>query len=374
MTVTLPPRPAFDEKWMLSQSRSSRFGAAVTNALWHTEEGNATAVALALYCGNPANNASYHDIVRDRIVAHVVDDDFASWSALAANPYTYNLCFAGSRAAWTEAQWMARADDIRIAVWLTLEVARRKGTIATEIIALGGGRYRGRMSGIADHYYVTKVLGIGNHTDLGMNFPWWFAAQVLAEYLAPAPLPAPVVPAIDEEIRRIREVNDWLGARITVGENDCRGDRGGKWVKLENGQAYWSAQTGAKIVPNALLDTYGLYDWEVGPLGYPIGDHTVLTEPATGTAWGDVQHFEGGTLYRRYSADRGWWVHGLIYATWRRSGFENGPLGWPTSDEVVLDNGDRVQHFEGGDIYWSPTGTVALKPADGPDQHFPISH
>ncbi|MBM4687689.1 hypothetical protein GS532_29490 [Rhodococcus hoagii] len=67
-------------------------------------------------------------------------------------------------------------------------------------------------------------------------------------------------------------------------------------------------------------------------------------------------------------------VHGLIYATWRRSGFENGPLGWPTSDEVELDNGDRVQHFEGGDIYWSPTGTVALKPANGPDQHFPISH
>jgi len=373
MTVTMPPRPAFEEKWMLSQSRSGRFGAAVTNAYWHTEEGNATAVALALYCGNPANNASYHDIVRDGIVAHCVDDDFAAWAVLNENSRSYNLCFAGSRAAWSEAQWMARRDDIRIAVWLTLEVCRRKGTIATQILADGGGRYR-RGSGIADHGYVTRVLGIGNHTDVGPGFPWWYAKQVLDEYLAPAPLPAPVLPAIDVEYARIGGETSWIGKRITVGEKDCRGDRGGKFVEFENGAIYWSPETGAKAVPNHLLEAYAGYEWETGPLGYPIGDHTVLRDPSTGEPWGDVQGFEGGPLYRKYGHE-GHRVHGLILATWRRADFENGPFGWATSDEEILANGDIVQHFEGGDIYCPiETGTVALKPTDGPDQHFPISH
>ncbi|MDI9914339.1 hypothetical protein [Rhodococcus sp. IEGM 1379] len=362
--------PAFEARFMLGNARSSRFGAAVTNAFWHTEEGNASAVQLAGYCGNPANNASYHDIVRDRIVCHVVDDDYASWSVLNANPSSYNLCFAGSRAAWTEAQWMARADDIRIAVWLTLEVCRRKGTIATEILAEGGGRYR-RGSGIADHAYVTKVLGIGNHTDLGAYFPWWFAKQILAEYLAPAPVPTVVLNAIDEEYKRIGGETSWLGL-LEEGELDCR-TRGGKFSHFDNGAIYWSPETGAKAIPNYLLDTYATHEWEAGPLGFPIGDHTVLTGP-DGKPWGDVQGFEGGPLYRKYGEQDGHRVHGLILATWRRAQFENGELGWPTSDEITLENGDIVQHFEHGDVFYSPTGTVALRPTAGPDQHFPISH
>ena len=367
MTLTAP---AFDARFMLSNSRSSRFGAAVTNAYWHTEEGNASAFQLAGFCGNPANNASYHDIVRDGIVCHVVDDDYASWSVLNANPSSYNLCFAGSRAAWTEAQWMARADDIRVAVWLTLEVCRRKGTIATEILAEGGGRYR-RGSGIADHAYVTKVLGIGNHTDLGLGFPWWFAKQILAEYLAPEPVKPVVLNAIDEEYKRIGAEGSWLGKRITQGESDCR-TRGGKFAEFENGSIYWSPETGAKAIPTLLLGAYANRDYENGPLGYPIGDHTVLTGP-DGNTWGDVQGFEGGPLYRKYG-QAGHRVHGLILATWRRADFENGELGWPTSDEITLANGDIVQHFERGDIFYSPTGTVALRPQDGPDQHFPIAH
>lgn len=372
MTVVMPPRPEFKELNLFGPSRSSRFGAAVTNAYWHTEQGNASAAALAAYCNNPANNASYHDIVRDRIVAHTVDDDYAAWSVMTANPSSYNLCFAGAYAEWSEEQWMRRRDDIRIAVWLTLEVCRRKGTIATQILAEGGGRYR-RGSGIADHNYVTRILGIGNHTDVGANFPWWYAKQILAEYLAPAPLPAPVLPEIDVEYARIGGEASWIGKRLHERERDCRGDRGGKFVEFEHGAIYWSPQTGAKAIPHHLLEPYGEREWEVGPLGYPIGDHAVLVNPATGEAWGDVQGFEGGLLYRKYGKP-GWWVHGAIYATWRRADFENGTFGWPTSDEVELANGDRVQHFEGGDIYWSPTGTVALRPVDGPDEHFPISH
>ena len=366
--MTTPPQ--FVVREMFGSARSSRFGAAVTNAFWHTEEGNATAIALANYCRNPANNASYHDILRDGIVCNVVDDDYASWSVLNANPYSYNLCFAGSRASWTEAQWMARSDDIRIAVWLTLEVCRRKGTIATQILADGGGKYR-RGSGIADHNYVTKILGIGNHTDLGVYFPWWFAKQVLAEYLAPAPVPAVVLNVINEEYKRLGGATSWLGERTALEERDCR-TRDGKFAEFANGAIYWSHETGAKAISTHLLDAYAQYEWETGPLGYPIGDRTILTGP-DGKPWGEVQGFEGGPLYRKYGQS-GHRVHGLILATWRRADFENGELGWPTSDEITLANGDIVQHFEGGDVFYSPTGTVALRPTDGPDQHFPISH
>lgn len=367
--------PSFRELWMLGNSRSSRHGAKVINAFLHTEEGNATAEQLARFCNNPANNASYHDIIRDSIVAHVVDDDYASWSVLHANPSSYNICFAGSKASWSEADWMRRKDDIRIAIWLILEVCRRKGTITPQILADRHGVYR-RGSGIADHYYVTKVLGIGNHTDVGAGFPWWYARQCLDELLHPAPLPAPapapVVPAIDVEFARIGGEHSWIGKRLHPGERDCRGDRGGKFVEFENGVIYWTPESGAKAVPTYLMETYGTYDWEVGPLGYPNGDHSVLSGP-DGKPWGEVQGFEGGLLYRKHGED-GHWVHGAIYATWRRANFENGPFGWPTSDEIELENGDRYQEFEGGRIYWSPTGTVALVPQDGPDEHFAISH
>ncbi|NLG55685.1 MAG: hypothetical protein GX542_08565 [Rhodococcus sp.] len=361
--------PSYTSLWMLGQSRSPRYGARVRNAFWHTQEGDSSAANLAHYLNNSANGVSYHDVVRDGIVAHVVDDDYAAWSVLSANPYSYNLCFAGSRASWSEAQWMRRSDDICIAVWLTLEVARRKG-FAADILAERHGVYR-RGDGIADHYYVTRVLGIGTHTDCGPGFPWWFARECVRDFVNTNPV-HPITPnAIDEEHLRIGGDAGWIGRRLHPGEKTTP-DGVGRFVEFERGHIYWTPEIGAKAVPAHLFEAWAGYGWETGALGYPVCDHQVLTGP-DGQPWGDVQNFERGTLYRRYGHP-GFYVHGFIGSAWDRSGFENGPLGWPTSLESGLDNGDRVQEFERGRIFWSPTGTITLAPQDGPDQHVPVRH
>ncbi|WP_280248794.1 M23 family metallopeptidase [Nocardia abscessus] len=167
-------KPDYVELDRMGRSASSRHGARVENFLLHTQEGNGTAESLADYLNNPANGVSYHYTVRDRIVVDVVDTDLASWSVLNANPFTINLCFAGSRAAWSRAEWLRIRDDIEIAAWLAVQDARKYG-FATTVIA---PPYR-RGPGISDHRYVTECLGIGTHTDVGPNFPWdVFAADV----------------------------------------------------------------------------------------------------------------------------------------------------------------------------------------------------
>ncbi|MGY1945346.1 hypothetical protein [Nocardia asiatica] len=169
-------KPEYTEIDRVGRSASSRNGARVRNFLLHTQEGNGTAESLANYLNNPANGVSYHYTLRDRTLIDVVDTDLASWSVLDANPFTINLCFAGSRSAWSREDWLRIRDDIRIAAWIAVQDARKYG-FATTVIA---PPYR-RGDGISDHRYVTDCLGIGDHTDVGRGFPWdVFARDVQA--------------------------------------------------------------------------------------------------------------------------------------------------------------------------------------------------
>ena len=162
-------KPAYTEIERMGNARSSRGGARITNFLLHTQEGNGTAESLAGYLNNTGNGVSYHYTVDNRgVVVDVVDTDYASWSVLEANPISINLCFAGSRSAWSRQQWLdLMGRGIEIAAWLAVEDCRKYG-IPTTVIA---PPYR-RAAGISDHRYVTDCLGIGDHTDVGPNFPW----------------------------------------------------------------------------------------------------------------------------------------------------------------------------------------------------------
>src|SRR5690606_35083091 len=120
---------------------------------------------------------------------------------------------------------------------------------------------------------------------------------------------------------------------------------------------YWTAETGAHPIPKSIWTKFEALKWETGPLGYPITDHTVLRDE-DGNAWGDVQGFQGGAVYRKYGQP-GFWVHGDIRKRWNETGFENGPLGWPTSDEYPLDGG-AAQDFENGVIVWPGSKTTAV--------------
>lgn len=342
-------KPDYTELDRMGESCDSRHGARITNFLIHTQEGDGTADSLAAYLNDPRHNASYHYTVRDGIVCDVVDTDLASWSVLDANPSTINLCFAGSRAGWSREDWLAVDADIRIAAWLAVADAN-KYRFATTVIA---PPYE-RCEGISDHKYVTECLGIGTHSDVGLNFPWDRFAGYVQEYATGA-APAPAGNAIND----CAAANSWLGNRITTAENTTP-DGVGRFAEFEHGHIYWTSATGAHPIPASLFTRYAELGWEAGALGYPITDATTL-------AHGLVQGFQGGALYEQ-DAKPPVWVHGTIRDRWNRSGYEDGPLGWPVADEETLPDGEVAQRFEHGSIYWpGPRSTVALLDEVGPD-------
>lgn len=185
-------RPDFNEYFVMTPNNyQSRGGTKIDLFILHTQEGSGNADSLARWLSGPVN-ASYHYTVsqdmRDNgvTVCDVVDTDYASWSVLDANNRSINLCFAGSKAAWTTAEWMRNSKALDAAAWLAVQDCR-KYNIPFTVIA---PPYTAR-AGITDHAYVTKILKTGTHTDVGPNFPWKYFASKVAEYSGTTPPPAP---------------------------------------------------------------------------------------------------------------------------------------------------------------------------------------
>ncbi|WP_232320533.1 LGFP repeat-containing protein [Rhodococcus sp. WMMA185] len=122
----------------------------------------------------------------------------------------------------------------------------------------------------------------------------------------------------------------------------------GRRNTFQNGPIYWSPATGAHPVVNHFYHSWASHGWEGGFLGYPKTDEIVLNG-------GRLQDFEGATIY--WSPLTGAHpVGGAIRDKWAETGWENGPLGYPTSDEKLLPDGvGRMNSFQYGVIYWSPT-------------------
>lgn len=182
--------PQYRELNYMTGGGRSRRSRRPTNFFLHTQEGDGTATNLAVYC-NGSNNVSYHYTLRDGVLCAVVDTDYASWSVLDANDYSVNLCYAGSFAGWTREQWLKREQDIAISAWIAVQDAAKYG-FSTEVIKPPYGKAR---PGISDHNYVSKVIGVGNHTDVGPSYPWDVFESYVRRYTGQGqskpPVPAP---------------------------------------------------------------------------------------------------------------------------------------------------------------------------------------
>ncbi|EHK86377.1 N-acetylmuramoyl-L-alanine amidase [Rhodococcus pyridinivorans] len=338
-------------------SHSSRNGAKPWLFVLHTQEGGGNAEGLHNYFKRAP--VSYHYTVDNSTLIGSVDTDRASWSVLDANPYTINLCFAGSRAAQSREEWIGKFGN---AIDLAAQVAVRdclKYGIDPRILAQDYTAIGRRTQGICDHSGITFGLKIGDHTDVGKNFPWDVFTDRVNHWLhgsGSATPPAPVGNAIDAEAEVAK---DWIGKRLTDGEGDAID--GGKYAHFENGSIYWHPTTGAWAIPAAIMEPYAALRWEQSYVGFPVGRHTVLDE-------GVVQGFQGGAIYRK-NGYGGHVVTGMIRAFWNRSGYENGRFGWPVSDEIWANEKGtvRYQNFEGGRITWSADGVVGTHERPGFD-------
>lgn len=118
---------------------------------------------------------------------------------------------------------------------------------------------------------------------------------------------------------------------------------------------FWSPETGAHVVRGEILRRYLALGGLDSPLGFPTTD-----ERTTPDGVGRFNHFagsDGGSIYwTPETGAHGVW--GAIRDRWEALGWELGPMGYPTTDELVPPDGaGRFNHFsrsDGASIYWSP--------------------
>jgi uncharacterized protein with LGFP repeats len=120
------------------------------------------------------------------------------------------------------------------------------------------------------------------------------------------------------------------------------------WQQYERGVAYWTAATGAHSVSGQI---WGVYMAAGGPavLGAPTTD-----ELGTPDGVGRFNHFAGGASIYWTPATQAQLVLGQIRNLWQSTGWETGPLGYPTSGELDAGGGARYQTFQTGTVYWTP--------------------
>jgi LGFP repeat/HYDIN/CFA65/VesB-like, Ig-like domain/Abnormal spindle-like microcephaly-assoc'd, ASPM-SPD-2-Hydin/PQQ-like domain len=119
---------------------------------------------------------------------------------------------------------------------------------------------------------------------------------------------------------------------------------------------YWSPATGAHSVSGAIRDKWASLGWEAGTLGYPTTD--TKTSPDKVGAYNHFSGSGGNSIY--WSPSTGaHFVLGGIRAKWAATGWETGPLGYPTTDEKgTPDKVGRYNHFSGtggASIYYTPS-------------------
>ncbi|MDG3014192.1 alpha/beta hydrolase-fold protein [Speluncibacter jeojiensis] len=134
-------------------------------------------------------------------------------------------------------------------------------------------------------------------------------------------------------------------------------DRRGRFNLFQNGSIYWTIPTGAHAVYGDILTEWGRQGFERGPLGYPTQDQ-IKTPNKTG----QVQAFQIGAIYS--SPGNGTHsVQGEIMKKYGTLGYEDSYLGFPKTNELGTPNGQaRYNGFENGNIYWSAaTGAWAIR-------------
>ncbi|MGY1751479.1 hypothetical protein ACI783_19745, partial [Modestobacter sp. SYSU DS0511] len=130
---------------------------------------------------------------------------------------------------------------------------------------------------------------------------------------------------------------------------------GGRFAHFQGGSVYWSPVTGARVLRGPVREAWAAVGWERSVLGYPTTD--VRTTP-DGKA--QYAHFQGGSVYWT-QATGARVLTAELRAAWAATGWERGPLGYPTTSATALPGGGRFAHFQGGSVYWTQaTGAHAL--------------
>lgn len=154
--------------------------------------------------------------------------------------------------------------------------------------------------------------------------------------------------AVQAAWRRTGWENGSLGYPVGGENGGLR--NGGVWQGFESGKIHWSSSTGAHWTKNnsSIQSLWSRNGWENGTLGYPTTDENAV-------AGGVQQSFEGGRVSWSSRTGAQWTKNNSsIQNRWLNMGAETSALGFPVTAEVGgLMNGGVYQRFEGGQIHWS---------------------
>jgi uncharacterized protein with LGFP repeats len=223
------------------------------------------------------------------------------------------------------------------------------GAIGAKYNALGGPAAHGLpTSDEAD----TGVTGVRVTNFQNGNAIYWSSTGT---YLLSGPINAEYITTAAEEDAYGRSVQSLLGVP-TGDEMDVPGVAGGRMNTFQHGAIYFSAATGAHVLIGGIKDEYNATAGETDyfgnnvqtDLGLPTSDEINVPNYAGGR----MVKFQGGEIY--WSASTGAHaVYGAINALYSSIGGPRGGLGLPTSDETDI-GGDRVVYFERGYISADP--------------------
>jgi hypothetical protein len=131
---------------------------------------------------------------------------------------------------------------------------------------------------------------------------------------------------------------------------------GGVFLHYDNCDIYYSQATGAHEVHGAIRDKFndlGGVDSRL-ELGLPTCDESGFSDGV-----GRYSGFANGALIVRHPDTGPMLIKRTIKNAWLSGGGTDGPLGYPTSDEVALGNGAAYSDFQNDVIYWDGSKVAA---------------
>lgn len=179
-------------------------------------------------------------------------------------------------------------------------------------------------------------------------------APVVTPVITPVPPPTGVVvqkpgaSAIDEKYAALGGPAGFLGKATSPVTRTPNGK--GSFRHFAGGSIYWTAAAGAHEVHGAIRDKWASLGWETGYLGFPTTDET----PTPDTV-GRFSHFTGGSVYWTPTTGARA-VHAKVRDAWQAQGWELGPLGYPVGDTSGVGGAAMSNLFQGGRVDWTASG------------------
>ncbi|WP_052207284.1 LGFP repeat-containing protein [Sinomonas humi] len=125
---------------------------------------------------------------------------------------------------------------------------------------------------------------------------------------------------------------------------------GGVYQNYDGGAIVWSPASGAHESSGPIRSKWQATGFENGILGYPTSD---LVDGLEYEVW--YQNYQGGTIVSSPELNGAHASYGPIRSEWQATGLQHGPLSWPLTDIVTgLRNGGSYQGFIFGAIVSSP--------------------